>query len=83
MPALFGIYSKEKTVLKVSLLKKEAKFSESKFWTAISWLSKKDKLAFSTEKVGKKTVKTYSLKDRFIVYLTNRVFHNVKHPVFV
>ena len=48
---------------KVSLFKRESKLSESEFWAAIGWLSKEDKLSFSTEKVGKKTVKTYSLKD--------------------
>lgn len=44
-------------------LKKESKLSDAEFWAAIGWLSKEDKLAFSTEKVGKKIVKTYSLKD--------------------
>ena len=47
-----------KNGVEVSLFKRE-----SKFWAAIGWLSKEDKLSFSTEKVGKKTVKTYSLKD--------------------
>lgn len=52
-----------KNGVEVSLLKKESKFSESEFWAAIGSLSKEDKLSFSTEKVGKKIVKTYSLKD--------------------
>lgn len=52
-----------KNGVEVSLFKRESKLSESEFWAAIGWLSKEDKLSFSTEKVGKKTVKTYSLKD--------------------
>ncbi|MCG0155253.1 winged helix-turn-helix domain-containing protein [Phocaeicola vulgatus] len=52
-----------KNGVEVSHLKKESKLSEAEFWAAIGWLSKEDKLTFSTEKVGKKTVKTYSLKD--------------------
>lgn len=43
-------------------LKKESKLSDAEFWAAIGWLSKEDKLVFTTEKVGKKTVKAYSLK---------------------
>ena len=48
-----------KNGVEVSLFKRESKLSESEFWAAIGWLSKEDKLSFSTEKVGKKTVKTY------------------------
>ena len=44
-------------------LKKESKLSDAEFWAAIGWLSKEDKLTFTTEKVGKKILKTYSLKD--------------------
>ncbi|WP_373135537.1 winged helix-turn-helix domain-containing protein [Phocaeicola plebeius] len=52
-----------KRVLNFHTLKKESKLSNAEFWAAIGWLSKENKLAFSTEKVGKKIVKTYSLKD--------------------
>uniref|UniRef100_UPI00359C6312 winged helix-turn-helix domain-containing protein n=2 Tax=Phocaeicola plebeius TaxID=310297 RepID=UPI00359C6312 len=63
MPALSGIFSMVKRVLNFHTLKKESKLSNAEFWAAIGWLSKENKLAFSTEKVGKKIVKTYSLKD--------------------
>lgn len=52
-----------KKSVELSHLKKEYKLSDAEFWAAIGWLSKENKLAFSTEKVGKKIVKTYSLKD--------------------
>lgn len=52
-----------KKSVELSHLKKESKLSDAEFWAAIGWLSKEDKLSFSTEKVGKKIVKTYSLKD--------------------
>lgn len=52
-----------KKSVEVAHLKKESKLSEAEFWAAIGWLSKEDKLDFSSEKVGKKTVKSFSLKD--------------------
>ena len=52
-----------KKSVELTHLKKESKLSDAEFWAAIGWLSKEDKLTFTTEKVGKKTVKTYSLKD--------------------
>lgn len=39
-----------KNGVEVSLFKRESKLSESEFWAAIGWLSKEDKLSFSTEK---------------------------------
>ncbi len=47
----------------VARLKKETKLSESEFWAAIGWLSREEKLVFSVEKEGRKTVKYFSLKD--------------------
>lgn len=52
-----------KDCVEIAHLKKESKLSDAEFWAAIGWLSKEDKLALSTEKVGKKTMKSYSLKD--------------------
>ena len=52
-----------KKSVELAHLKKESKLSDAEFWAAIGWLSKENKLSFSTEKVGKKIVKTYSLKD--------------------
>lgn len=52
-----------KKSVELAHLKKESKLSDTEFWAAIGWLSKENKLSFSTEKIGKKTVKTYSLKD--------------------
>lgn len=53
----------DKKSVELGHLKKESKLSDAEFWAAIGWLSKENKLSFSTEKIGKKTVKTYSLKD--------------------
>ena len=50
MPALSGILLEGKNGVEVSLFKRESKLSESEFWAAIGWLSKEDKLSFSTEK---------------------------------
>ena len=52
-----------KKSVELTHLKKESKLSDAEFWAAIGWLSKEDKLTKKKKKVGKKIVKTYSLKD--------------------
>lgn len=52
-----------KKSVELAHLKKESKLSDAEFWAAIGWLSREDKLVFNTEKSGKKTIKSYSLKD--------------------
>ena len=51
----------EKKCVEVAELKKMSGLNESEFWAAIGWLSREDKLVYSTEKQGRKTIKKFSL----------------------
>ena len=47
----------------VAKLKKESKLTDAELWAAIGWLSREDKLTYSKEKKGRKTVEFFALKD--------------------
>ena len=47
--------------MEVAVLKKESGLTEAELWAAIGWLSREGKIAYAPEKVGKKTVKYFTL----------------------
>ena len=51
----------EKKSAEVAELQKESGLSAAEFWAAIGWLSREEKLVYSAEKVGRKTIKKYTL----------------------
>lgn len=51
----------EKKCVELAELKAESGLSESAFWAAIGWLSREDKVVYTTEKVGRKTIKKFAI----------------------
>ncbi len=51
----------EKKCVEAEELRKESGLNAAEFWAAIGWLSREEKLVYTAEKVGRKTVKKYAL----------------------
>lgn len=59
---LWNILHAQDDKMEVTKLKKESALADADFWSAIGWLAREEKLAFSEEKKGKRTCSFVALK---------------------
>ena len=59
---LWNILNEQDNKMEVAKLKKDSALAETKFWAAIGWLAREDKLVITNEKKGKKTTSYIALK---------------------